>query len=359
MRDSIVIIGGYGHVGLKISTKLAQLYPGKVFAAGRSLQRAEAVSRESKGRILPMQIDVHKEPDAEKLSRVKVVVMCLDQQNTLFVQAIVRQGIHYIDISADYSFLSKVEQLHTTAAANHATAVLSVGLAPGLTNLLALYAKRLLDATDVIHISIMLGLGDSHGKAALEWTVDNLRSNFSTWEQGKKVERISFSDGRTTDFGSDLGARTAYRFNFADQHIIPRTLQTASVSTRLCFDHAFITKTAAVLKKLGAYRVLNNEQIRSFAVRALSLATIGKPVFAIKVDAIGNKDGKAAVAESFLHGMHEADATATVAAIVAQELYSSEPSSGVYHIEELFAFEQFEEGLRGTAAMSERLTIVH
>ncbi|MBD0381473.1 hypothetical protein [Paenibacillus sedimenti] len=44
----------------------------------------------------------------------------------------------------------------------------------GLTSLLARRAKNLMDETDSIDISIMLGLGDHHGKAAIEWTIDNL-----------------------------------------------------------------------------------------------------------------------------------------------------------------------------------------
>jgi saccharopine dehydrogenase-like NADP-dependent oxidoreductase len=138
-------------------------------------------------------------------SSFKMVIMCLDQQNTAFVQACLLQGIHYIDISADYGFLSKVEQLHPLAESHGSTAVLCVGLAPGLTNLLAQQASRQLDTVDEINISIMLGLGDSHGRAAMEWTVDQLSHNFSTVERGNSVERKSFSDGRAADFGSQMG----------------------------------------------------------------------------------------------------------------------------------------------------------
>lgn len=47
--------------------------------------------------------------------------------------------------------------------------MLSIGLAPGLTNLLAAHAHRLLDEVTELDIFIMLGLGDRHGKAAMEW----------------------------------------------------------------------------------------------------------------------------------------------------------------------------------------------
>ncbi len=97
------------------------------------------------------------------------------------------------------------------------TAVLSIGLAPGLTNLISLHAKNLMDQVDNIDISIMLGMGDQHGKAAIEWTVDNLGMNFDVVKEGRKVAVASFTEAIKTDFGARLGRRKAYRFNFSER----------------------------------------------------------------------------------------------------------------------------------------------
>jgi saccharopine dehydrogenase-like NADP-dependent oxidoreductase len=359
MRDAILVIGGYGHVGSKICTTLAEKYPGKIYAAGRSLEKAEAFSRATEGRVLPMRIDMSGEINDEMLSSFKMVIMCLDQQNTAFVQACLLQGIHYIDISADYDFLSKVEQLHPLAESHGSTAVLSVGLAPGLTNLLALQASRQLDTVDEINISIMLGLGDSHGRAAMEWTVDHLIQNFRTVEKGNSVERKSFSDGRAADFGSQMGKRTAYRFNFADQHILQRTLQQAPVvSTRLCFDNEWMTRAIAAMKQLGVFRLLQAPKAKDLAVNLLSTIKIGKPIYAVKIEASGRKQNKPALAECLLHGSHEAEATAAVAAEIAKQLFISKLPHGAFHIEEFFDYSLFENTLTGTGEMSERLSFL-
>lgn len=70
------------------------------------------------------------------LDDVGIVIMCLDQENIEFVQQCIQRGIHYIDLSASYHILFKIEELNKDAQKAGATAVLSVGLAPGLTNLL-------------------------------------------------------------------------------------------------------------------------------------------------------------------------------------------------------------------------------
>jgi saccharopine dehydrogenase (NAD+, L-lysine-forming) len=43
----------------------------------------------------------------------------------------------------------------------------SVGLAPGLTNLLAKYCLEWLGTVDALEIGILLGLGEAHGPAAI------------------------------------------------------------------------------------------------------------------------------------------------------------------------------------------------
>ncbi|MEC0554668.1 hypothetical protein P8853_14570 [Bacillus haynesii] len=69
----------------------------------------------------------------------------------------------------------------------------TVGLAPGLTNLLAQKAAQALDETSCIDIAIMLGLGDSHGKAAIEWTVDHLNMVYDVKVNGRLMEVSSFT----------------------------------------------------------------------------------------------------------------------------------------------------------------------
>ncbi|MBP1992835.1 saccharopine dehydrogenase family protein [Paenibacillus eucommiae] len=336
MKEYIVVVGGYGHVGQMICRELGELYPGKVYAAGRSLERAEEFSGATGGKVRPLQINIEEGFDTNFINDVKLVIMCLDQTNTSFVESCLINGIHYVDVSAKYSFLTQVEKLQAVAEANGATAVLSIGLAPGLTNLLALKAKNLMDQVDAIDISIMLGMGDQHGKAAIEWTVDNLGTNFEVVKKNKKVKVASFADGRKTDFGAGLGRKMAYRFNFSDQHVLPRTLGVPSVSTRLSFDSTVVTGLIAWLRATGSLRLLKFKPIRNIVVQMFGKMKFGEDIFVVKVDALGMKNQKTVLAECFLQGRNEARITASIAASVANIVYLSELPHGVYHIEQLF-----------------------
>ncbi|OAB41944.1 saccharopine dehydrogenase family protein [Paenibacillus glacialis] len=340
MKEYIVVIGGYGHVGQTICRELGELYPGKVYAAGRSLERAEQFTRTTDGRVRPLQIDMKEGFDPNFTNRVKLVIMCLDQTDITFVRYCFKNRIHYVDVSANHSFLTQVEGLQSEARANGTTAVLSIGLAPGLTNLMSLHAKNLMDQVDNIDISIMLGMGDQHGKAAIEWTVDNLGMNFDVVKEGRKVTVASFTEAIKTDFGARLGRRKAYRFNFSDQHVLPRTLGVPSVSTRLCFDSSAVTGLLAWLRMTGMFRLLKLNPIRYATVQLFGKMRFGKDLYAVKIDARGKKDQKDVWVEYFLQGRNEAQITAKVAASVADIVYRSELQHGVYHIEQLFELDR-------------------
>ncbi|MBB6215408.1 saccharopine dehydrogenase-like NADP-dependent oxidoreductase [Anaerosolibacter carboniphilus] len=312
------------------------MFPGKVFAAGRSLEKAEAFSRTMAGKVQPMRLDIMESVDPDVLRDVKIVVMCLDQKDVTFVRTCLQQGIHYVDISANIDFLSQVEKLDAEAVSGKAAALLSVGLTPGFSNLMALEASRQMDQTDTIDIAVMLGLGDKHGKAAIEWTLNNISKDFQVMRNGTKLSVASFRDGKVFDFGSDLGRKKAYRFNFSDQHTLPRSMGTPSVKTRLCFDSSFATYLFAMLKAIGIFRLLRFGTIRHAAAEAFGKLKMGSDRFALKVEAYGKKDGRSVKAEVFLQGRMEADMTARVAAAVTKALYESDVPHGVHHIEQLF-----------------------
>lgn len=126
--------------------------------------------------------------------------MCLDLRDTGFVQACIDHQVDYVDITADYSVIAGIEKLSPAGS----TVVLSVGLAPGLTNMLAKQGKQRLDTARLADIYVLLGLGEAHGRAAIEWTIDNLAADFSVLEYGRKRQVASFTEGKKRVFPPHL-----------------------------------------------------------------------------------------------------------------------------------------------------------
>jgi saccharopine dehydrogenase (NAD+, L-lysine-forming) len=345
MKTDIIVVGGYGHVGGQICEQLAAQFPGKVYAAGRSTARAEKFCSRLGGKVKPLRIAVGELLQTEQLKDARLVVMCLDQTDTAFARACLTAGVDYVDVSANGAFFAAMEQLKETIGGMNSTAVLSVGLAPGLTNLLALKAFQSMDEMSRIDIGIMLGLGDAHGKAAIEWTVESLARSFAITESGSTRSVSSFTEGIYTDFGFELGKRKAYRFPFSDQQTLAQTLKVPTVSTRLCFDSKAATAFMSLLKASGFGRMLGIKNIRKLMVFAFSKLRVGSARYAVKVAGYGKKAGADTIVEYGLQGVKEAEITAMTAAAVAKMMLGSKLPRGIYHVEQWFELDVYEQHL--------------
>jgi len=337
MNGKILVVGGYGNVGRTIAVELGNRFPGRVIAAGRDFRKAQAFALETGMKVLPLELDVFNIRDDFMLpDEVSLVIMCLDLPDTTFTKRCLRQGISYVDISATYGLLSQIELLDAEAREHNATVVLSVGLAPGLTNLLAAHCKSKFERMESADIFVLLGLGEAHGEAAIRWTIENLDSEFDIWDEGMKMRVTSFGEGKQTIFPYGTGARTAYRFNFSDQYVIPRTLKIPSVSTWVCFDSILTTHLFALYRRIGLFSMLRFKPMRELLVRAFKTLHFGSDIFVIKVDAHGTVAGRNAHYECAVSGHGEGRGTAIVTAEVAASLFATSFSPGVYHMEQLF-----------------------
>ncbi|PZT54219.1 saccharopine dehydrogenase family protein [Paenibacillus silvae] len=345
MKDQIWVIGGYGQVGQMICKQLAHAFPGKVWAAGTRRERAEQFSRQTGGAVKPLQLDITKPVDSFMLRNVKLVIMCVDQHDTRFVESCAKAGTDYMDISAKLDFLTQVERLHPLLHSSGSTAILSVGLSPGITNLLVREAATHMDQMQEADITIMLGLGEKHGKAAIEWTVDQMNTTFDVMQNGQLARVQSLSGGKWIDFGEKLGRRMAYRFPFSDQQAVARTLNIPNVSTRMCLDSRWITRALSVSRRAGLLTFLRWKWIRNAAVKAFAWMPGGEPMFAVKVDATGLKNGKHIHVEQRIMGKKEAVITAEVAAAVAKRVYAVPQQAGVYHVEQCFTLQNIQDEL--------------
>lgn len=345
VNSKILIIGGYGNVGRIIATELSQRFPGQVIIAGRNYQRAKALALELGHQVTPMALDIARIDTHETaLKDVGMVVMCLDQESLEFVRLCIRRGIHYIDISASYSLLAQIENFNPEAEAARATVVLSVGLAPGLTNLLVKHCQSKVPDMTYADIYILMGMGDIHGDAALQWTLANLNREFSIRGNRGTQQVRSFTDGKSTVFPGRLGKRTAYRFNFSDQHVLTQTLGLQSVATRLCFDSAWITSLFPILNKIGVSHLLALKGVERWTIRLLKRLHLGSADFVVKVDGGSSKE-QGALYECSLWGEVEGRVTGLVAAKVAEKLVLASYPPGVFHIEQLFTLHELLENL--------------
>jgi len=338
MEGKILIVGGYGGVGRIISAALGDRFPGQVIAAGRNFQKAQDFASESNDKLSPAKLDIS---DMDEVSstlddNIAMVVMCVDNPDTGFIEQCIERGIHYIAISATYEILSQIEKLGDKAKERGSTILLSVGLAPGLTNLLVSHCTMALDVVNNIDIFLLLGLGEVHGESSNLWVLDNLITDYSVLQSGVEKRVQSFGEYKPTVFPVDIGKRAVFRFNFSDQHTVVKTLGLNSVSTWACFDSAFFSWFFYVEKKLGLLNLLRIAAVKRMYLKLMGSIHTGSDLFIAQVVADGAVNGKSASYTCSVNGHGEGRITGLFAAEVAERLYTSDMPSGVFHIEQMF-----------------------
>lgn len=320
IRPGVMIVGGYGHVGSQIARRLKKAGHYEVCIAGRDENKANAMA--TRLGCKATQLDV-RDPQtwSKALAAIKTVVVCIDQTDTGFIEHVLKKGLRYIDITADDTFFRDVEQLAQLARASGGTALLSVGLAPGLTNLLVkACAEKLDDATEA-RIGILLGLGDTHGPAAIDWTLQNFKR--------APIEKLHF--------GKNDRPHRAMEFNFADQHVLRRTRGIGKVRTLLTFDGATLSRILFHLLPV----VTKSAFLRRLVSKSMMNIRLGSDRTALSVVVTGSRDGREATATMSLEGREEAAITALVAAQTVQLLTDTPITPGVWHIDQVASIEHY------------------
>lgn len=161
------------------------------------------------------------------------------------------------------------------------SALLSVGLAPGLTNLLAL---RVYD-----------------------------------------------------DLGGDadrLGPRLAHPFSHSDQHTLRRTLAVPDATTRLTFDSRIVTSLSFGAHPAGMFRAARGVRGRELLTALLTPCSGRRR----RLRRPGRREGGDRERRQAMTGTNQSRITGLVAARMAEAVVAGRVAGGVHHIEEIAAF---------------------
>lgn len=321
----ILIVGGYGKVGLSIAQYLTHFSDYQVSLGGRNPEQALANIKKHglQEKVTPLKFDANanREEFLQTLKPFNTVISCIDIDHTDLVLACVQLGIDYIDVTASDSYHQKVEELLLQHEV-HSTILLSVGLAPGLTNLLAANLANPSE-TAAVDISILLGSGEDHGSAAVHWTIQELFNS--------AIQR-RYSIKKKT-YGHDLGTHYAFPFNFSDQHSLERTIKNVSFKTRLSMDHPLLELFTYLLYGFPHLAKILKLVKVSWIAKILMAFKSKSDAFSILVEGYQKNNPANITRTARLKGFGEGHITGLVAAVACSKV-KEKKKTGVFHLHE-------------------------
>jgi putative NADH-flavin reductase len=318
----VMVLGGYGTVGGTVTRELSRTFPGRVVCVGRHLAQAEQLAADTPG-VIPAQADITAPETVLDLAAdldVVVVVLAVEPSDSSFMRACLERSLTVVDMSASAHLLVQAGALHDLAVDTGGSAILSVGVAPGLTNILARRLKESLGSLDEVDITVLLGTGERHGREAVTWTVRQLTA---------PVDRRAQPARRRVHVPT-YGRRSAYVFPFSDQVTLKATLGVRTAATRLCFDSPVLTNLVFAMQRVGILRLFAGARGQEFLCLIFQCVHSGGSGFALHVEA-GNGVSRRWIA---ITGDEQSRVTARVTACVAgYALAGVRP--GVHHMEEI------------------------
>jgi saccharopine dehydrogenase-like NADP-dependent oxidoreductase len=255
---TVLVLGGYGFFGHRISAALATTASMQVLVGGRDLGRANAATRAIG---LPLEhavaIDAHDKDLADVLRRLHVDVLIhtagpFQGQDYSVARAAIEARCNYIDLADGRQFVAGVSSLSTVASAAGVTVISGASSVPALSSaVIDRYLPRF-GRLDAIRIGISSG-ARAPGLATVSGVFSYGGKPIRSWENGAWVDAYGWLNLSRHRFPPPLGSRWLGSCDVPDLELFPQrypTVRTVSFQAGFASDlgHLVVWGLAELVK---------------------------------------------------------------------------------------------------------------
>jgi len=209
-----VVLGGAGAIGRVIVRDLFESHrQNTIVIADFDAEAARNTSKSYRSsRVTSVVTDARYPSRLESVFRgSSVVINCTRHQFNLYVmEAALQTGLHYLDLGGLFTWTRRQLKLHRPFAEAGLTAILGMGCAPGLTNVMAAVAAAKLDRVDSIRIRVgSRDFNEQKGDFAFPYSAQTIVEELTLppwkWSGGRFVQTEPQSGWERVDFGKPIG----------------------------------------------------------------------------------------------------------------------------------------------------------
>ncbi len=248
-RCRILLLGGYGHFGEKLSRMLINIPHTQLIISGRNLEQANAHKEKlekeractagSKNKIshnLPIEtlrLDRVDEQFSANLAKIQpdILVHCagpFQQQDYTVAKACIDNNIHYVDIADARKYVSQFSILDKEAKRKKLVLITGAGTTPGLSS--AVVDKYALNFSTLrmVEFSISSANKIKRGQASVDSLCLQAGKPFEHMNNGELEVAYSWQKRHREYFGDNVGVRWQSGCDAPDLELLPLRYQKLS-----------------------------------------------------------------------------------------------------------------------------------
>lgn len=229
--------------------------------------------------------------------------------NLQVMETCLAEGVHYVDMGGLFHVSRKQMLLSDQWKAKNLTAVLGMGSAPGIVNVMGRYAVDRLDTVKSIHIRDgIINRAKLDTPLAIPYALGTLLDEFSMnpyiFENGEWKEVSPFFGPEDIDFPSPVGTQTVYCTLHSEEATIPETFKSKGLKNmtfKLALPKAFDEKLRFLVAlgfgakepvQMGDIAVVPRDFLVAVTDRLPKSAAKPDDHKVLRVDVSGEKDGQ-------------------------------------------------------------------
>lgn len=293
---TVLVLGGYGFFGQRISDALASTASMRVLVGGRDIGRATAAAR---ALGLPPEhavaVDAHDPKLAVALRRLQVEVLVytagpFQGQDYSVARAAIEAGCHYIDLADGRQFVAGISTLNAVTLAAGVSVISGASSVPALSSAVVDRYLPRFGRLETIRIGISSG-ARAPGLATVRGIFSYGGRPIRTWQDGTWVDAYGWLNLSRHRFPQPLGKRWLGSCDIPDLELFPQrypTVRTVSFQAGFASDlgHLVVWGLAGLVK-VGVFR-----DTTAFAGPLIRLGRWMEPIVSDKGGMFVTLDGK-------------------------------------------------------------------
>lgn len=276
----ILILGGYGNFGKRITEELSSVEGIAIYIAGRDILKAksvsEALSIDSKASIEPVKFDINSNNLIANLREISPNIVIhtagpFQGQDLVMPGACLEVGAHYIDLSDDRSYVCGIQSLSERAKEKDLLFVSGASSVPGLSSTIIDHYKDLFSEINSIDIHIAPGNKAERGLATIEGILSYTGHPFRVFKNRKWTSVFGWMNPKSKIIHPKIGSRWFANVDVPDLELFPERYRvTDNVSFQAGLELGFLHFIMVFMAFLSKYRVVSNWKVLSKPITKIS-----------------------------------------------------------------------------------------